>query len=128
MYPCTAIDEKYQGACYLMQTSFALQMDDYDFSKVFAQCAAINTAFVDICYQSAGRDASGQTLSDVGQTKAKCMLGPDLDARTNCVIGAVKDFVSYYHSYTKGYQLCEAMPAGIAGTCNQTVESYYATF
>jgi hypothetical protein len=128
MYPCDAVEDKYQGQCYLMQTSFALQMDNYDFSKVFAQCAAINPKYVDTCYQSAGRDASGQSISDIEKTKATCLLGPDLDSQTNCTIGAVKDFVSYFHDDKHGYDLCAVMPADIAQTCNDTVKAYYSTF
>jgi hypothetical protein len=111
-----------------VQTSFALQLDNYDFSQVFAQCAAIDAAYVNTCYQSLGRDASGQSISDVTQTKTTCLLGPDLNAQTNCTIGAAKDFVSYYHSDQKAYQLCQAMPAEITSTCDTTVKDYYATF
>lgn len=128
MYPCTAVDDKYQSSCYLMQTSFALQVDNYDFSKVFTQCAAINPTYVDTCYQSLGRDASGQSISDIQKTKATCLISSDLNAQTNCTIGAVKDFVSYFHSDTKGYDLCAVMPANITDTCNSTVKSYYSTF
>jgi hypothetical protein len=128
MYPCDAVDDKYQEQCYLMQTSFALQVDGYDFSKVFAQCAAINPTYVNTCYQSAGRDASGQSISDLQKTKATCLLTPDLNAQTNCTIGAVKDFVSYFHNDKQGYDLCAAMPANIAQTCNDTVKAYYSNF
>ncbi|MBX4197570.1 hypothetical protein KW801_03395 [Candidatus Saccharibacteria bacterium] len=128
MYPCTAVDEKYKSACYLMQTSFALQLDSYDFSKVFEQCAAVDEQYVNICYQSLGRDASGQSISDVDKTKATCLLGSDQAAQANCIIGAVKDFVSYFHSDQKGYQLCQAMSADIASKCSNTVKSYYSNF
>jgi hypothetical protein len=128
MYPCTDLAEQYKGSCYLMQTSFALQVDGYDFSKVFAQCAAADTAYVDTCYQSLGRDASGQSISNVEQTKTNCLLGSDLDAQTNCTIGAAKDFVSYFHSDQRAYELCQAMPVEISQICSMTVKNYYATF
>ena len=129
MYPCDAVANQYKGSCYLMQTSFALQVDNYDFNKVFAQCADVQPQpLTNICYQSLGRDASGQSISDVTKTKDTCMLGPDLEAQENCFTGAVKDFVSYFHSDKKGYELCAAAPPVIKQSCNYTVKQYFSTF
>jgi len=128
MYPCTVLDDQYKSSCYLTQTSFALQVAKYDFGTIFAECAAVEPAYVNLCYNSLGRDASGQTISDVAKTKAICLLGADENAQTQCVIGAAKDFVSYFHSDNQAYSLCGAMPNSITPTCNATVKSYYASF
>jgi hypothetical protein len=128
MYPCTAVAEKYKGQCYLMQTSFALELENYDFGKVFKLCSQIESEHIETCYQSLGRDASGQSVSDLQKTKDTCLLGSTAVAQTNCIIGAVKDFVSYYHNDKPGYDLCNALTANIKKTCNTTVKSYYSTF
>src|SRR3712207_8409133 len=36
-----------------------------------------------------------------------CMMGEDYEARSNCVIGAVKDFISYYDGDEQARELCE---------------------
>jgi hypothetical protein len=127
MYPCTAIDERYKGQCYLMQTSYALAIEGYDFSKVFDLCGQAG-AYAATCYQSLGRDASGQSISDVQRTDAICRQGPTAEAQTNCIIGAVKDFVSYFHDDKRAYQLCAAAPDYVIQTCKTTVRGYYSTF
>lgn len=128
MYPCTAVADKYKGQCYLMQTSHALRAANEDFSAVFAECSGIEPAYVDTCYQSLGRDASGNNSSTIEPTVADCMLGTTLDAQQNCIIGAVKDFISYYHSDTQANALCTALEAPLQATCQTTKAQYYATF
>ena len=128
MYPCTAVADQYKQQCYLMQTSHALRAINYNFSTVFYECAGIESQYVDTCYQSLGRDASGSTNSDVARTKATCMLGATTDAQSNCIVGAVKDFVSYYHSDAQATQLCLALDPALQATCQATKTQYYSTF
>jgi hypothetical protein len=128
MYPCTAVDEQYKNQCYLMQTSYALQVENYDFSKVFALCKDTEQTYRTTCYQSLGRDASGQSISDVDKTNATCLSGSDYEAQSNCIIGASKDFVSYFHSDKQAKQLCASLPPDLQSICTSTVTSYYSTF
>lgn len=128
MYPCTAVDGKYKEQCYLMQTSYALQVKNYDFSAVFSLCSSVDAAYRDTCYQSLGRDASGQSISDASTTKRTCLLGITEEAQKNCIIGAAKDFVSYFHSDVQANQLCDSLDENLKPVCSDTVKSYYATF
>jgi hypothetical protein len=128
MYPCTAVDYKYKDQCYLMQTSYALQTVDYDFKKVFALCDGVDTTFRDTCYTSLGRDASGNSISNVDQTRATCLMGESEEAQRYCVHGAAMDFVSYFHSDQQANQLCDTLPSNLSSDCLQTVKSYYSTF
>lgn len=127
MYPCTAVAEKYKEQCYLTQTSHALRVANEDFRTVFNECAAVEAAYVNTCYQSLGRDASGNTSSDIAGTKTNCLYGPTEEARLNCVVGAVKDFVSYYHNDTQANGFCRALDATLQATCQTTKRQYYAT-
>ncbi len=129
LYPCTGVADKYKQQCYLMQTSHALKVENYDFSKVFSLCAGLATPFDVTCYQSLGRDASGQSSSDIKLTVAKCLLGPTAIAQQNCFTGAVKDFISYYHSDTQGLALCQAIPEPtMAASCKDEAIKYYKKF
>jgi hypothetical protein len=127
MYPCTAVANQYKGQCYLMQTSHALRVSNESFATVFKECGAVQQPFRDDCYQSLGRDSSGNSNSTVGPTVANCMLGQDSDAQENCIIGAVKDFISYYHSDTQADQLCKALDPSLQSVCQTTKVQYYAT-
>lgn len=128
MYPCTAVADKYKEQCYLMQTSHALRVANENFATVFSECSTIEQPFVDFCYQSLGRDASGNSNSAIGPTVSNCMLGKTEDAKENCIVGAVKDFISYYHSDKQANSLCEALPSAIQPICQTTKTQYYATF
>jgi hypothetical protein len=125
LYPCNAAGKEYKGTCYLMQTSYMLKLTNGDFAKVFEQCARADQGFQDICYQSLGRDASGRSVSSVQQTKATCSLGQDFQQQSNCVVGAVKDFISYHHSDVQAKELCSSFEdTELQSVCFATAESY----
>lgn len=129
MYPCTAVDTPYKNACYLMQTSYALQQTGYDFSKVARLCKTLaDTDFVSTCYQSLGRDASGSTSSDLAKTKANCEKATDGAGVKDCMLGAVRDIISYYHSDKQAKEFCSQFEPILSTRCNQELQSYYATF
>jgi hypothetical protein len=128
LYPCSDVAYTYKQQCYLMQTSYILQHNGYDFTKTFQECAKADADFVQTCYQSAGRDASGSTNSDPVRTVEHCRKGPDYTAIRNCMLGADRDFVSYYHDDKKALQLCEAFGEGYVEECKSDVANYYRTF
>jgi hypothetical protein len=129
LYPCDVVEDKYKSECYKMQTTHALQTQGYDFAKVFDLCATeAEDDYRPTCYQSLGRDASGNSSSDVAKTRASCMQGQDYEARSNCVIGAVKDFISYYSSDRQARELCESFETDLRDVCLKTGEDYYELF
>jgi len=128
IYPCNAAPELHKSQCYLMQTSHILEVVKGDFGKVFTACESAEDAYKATCYQSLGRDASGRSVSDAEKTKAVCMLGKDQFAQENCVIGAVKDFVSFHHSDKQAGQFCDILKPSLATTCHSVAASYYSTF
>ncbi len=128
MYPCTAVAEKYKEQCYMMQTSYALRLADENFSTVFSECATTPGAYKIVCYQGLGRDASGNSVSDVKTTTNTCAMASDEEGQSNCLVGAVKDFISYFHSDIQADALCKAQPSNLIQICEDTKTSYYSTF
>lgn len=128
IYPCNAVPERHRQDCYLMQTSHMLAAFEEDFSKVFAACDSVEDKYRATCYQSLGRDASGRSVSDAERTKATCMLGRDAFAEENCVIGAVKDFISYFHSDVEAKHFCTLLRSDLSAVCYDIAEEYYQTF
>lgn len=128
LYPCNAVEYKYKSSCYLMQSSYALKVFKYDFSKVFDICRKADDGFTAICFQSVGRDASGSTSSNAVPTKDKCYLGKDYYEQSNCVTGAVKDFISYYHSDVQAKKFCSILTPDLKKHCLKIAEDYYKTF
>ena len=127
LYPCTDVAFRYRDQCYGMQTSYALDVQGDDFGRVFDLCATVENAFRPTCYQSLGRDASGRSDNDAEKIEAACMLGVDYEARSNCVIGAARTFVSYYSSDAEARALCLSVKPALQGACLAATEEYYAT-
>lgn len=125
MYPCNAVKGQYKQQCYLMQTSHALQSNGYDFPAVFTLCDGVEAPFKATCFESLGRDASGQTISDPVRTRDICMLGGNFDARNNCVTGAVKDFIGYSRSLERGRKLCALLESSLRDPCLATAEAFH---
>ena len=128
LYPCTAVDKKYKPACFDLQTSYALGAVQGDFAKVFGLCAAVGVPFRLTCYQSLGRDAAATSLNQVPGTVARCALGTDREQRANCIMGAVLDFVYYYHSDAQAKQLCAAVDPALQGDCRSTTAKAVGLF
>lgn len=129
MYPCTAVADTYKSACYMNQTSHALQVINYDYQKMFDLCAASPQPHASTCYQSLGRDVSGISVNDQDLTVQRCMLGATFEARDNCFTGAVKDFVWHYHQESEGLAMCAAIPdQQLAANCKSQADAYFATF
>ncbi len=129
LYPCDASPEQYKNTCYLMQTSYMLKINNRDFKQTFAWCSAVDPAYRDTCYRSLGRDASGQSTSGATATRAICLLGADREQQSNCVIGAVKDFISYFHSDVQAKQFCDSFTdPDLQKTCLDNGAAYYSEF
>lgn len=129
LYPCTAVKDRYKQQCYLMQTSHALIVENYDYNKVFSLCDGLASPYDATCLQSLGRDVSGQSGSDQARTIELCMEGPSYGDRDNCFTGAVKDFISYFHSDKQGLAMCAAIPdASLSSSCTSVAHSYYQSF
>lgn len=129
VYPCNAVEESYKETCYLMQTSYMLKVYHYDFAKVFDTCSKVEENYRVTCYRSLGRDASGSSVSDIKQTKDKCSLGTTYEQKSECITGAVKDFISYFHSDVQAKNLCNALDdRKMVQSCLETAEDYYRYF
>jgi hypothetical protein len=128
LYPCTAVEEKYTQQCYMMQTSQSLRVLNNDYQKVFALCGTLSPNNQTTCYQSLGRDISGNSTSNPDKTHELCLLGPNKQAQENCVIGAVKDFISYHHDDKEAGKLCAKFEGDLQNTCVLTKQAYYQNF
>lgn len=128
LYPCTEVPDMHKSSCYLNQSSYALSVTGYDYAKVFNLCSE-SGGMTAICYQSLGRDASGNSVQDPVKTNEICQLGANNDQQMGCIIGAVKDIIWIGNSKEKGEKFCRLqMETNLKQICEQTAESYYRTF
>lgn len=128
LYPCTAVKEEYKYQCYLGQTSFALKAAGYNFKTVSDLCATVKGTYRDICNQSLGRDAANQARHDASTTKNTCYIPTDPNDRNNCITGAVKEFISFYHSDKESNEFCAILNEENKSLCASTGANYYQLF
>jgi len=128
LYPCTAVGEKYKAECFEIQTSYALGVVQGDFAKAFALCAGVAAPFRKNCYQSLGRDAATISRDQVPATVATCKLGRDREQRSYCVLGAVLDFVYYYHSDVQAKALCSGVDPDLREGCRSAIARLVGRF
>lgn len=111
-FPCNGVDQNIdvQTQCFMMQTSRMLDMYGYDFKKVAATCNLAPQNIRSICFQSMGRDASGQTLRNPLKTNDICKLAPT-DYYRDCLKGALYVFVDFWGASltSQPQELCKAV-------------------
>jgi hypothetical protein len=116
LYPCTAVDKRYQHACYSMQTSAILTFTNQDFAQAFRECSKAPVEFASVCYQSLGRDISGFSLRETEKVVELCQQGPE-DAVRHCLVGAAKDFIMSSADPQRGLALCRQLSSPLKMDC-----------
>ncbi len=128
LYPCTAVADIHQNACYINQTSYALRQLNYDFDKMFDLCKKANN-YANTCYQSLGRDASGGSIQDPYKVNQICQKGKLFVQKQHCLVGGVKDIIWIGNSKENGQVLCNLQSDNrLQQDCFKTAEEYYKTF
>lgn len=124
LYPCNAVDERYKDECYKMQTSYMLAQNGGNFRHAFELCRKADAPYRATCAQSAGRDASGRSASNIAMTIASCGEALDDVQKEHCYAGAVKDFISYFHSDTQAEALCASVEERFRERCRAVAADY----
>jgi hypothetical protein len=136
LYPCTDVEDSYKTQCYQKQTTYALRAQDGDFAKVFDLCEGVEAGFRPACYHGLGRNALEESLrkdvtdaAEAASANVLCALGEDYEARSNCVIGAARYFVLYYHSDEQAKAFCDSLEAeSLRAVCLRAAEEHHASF
>ena len=98
LYPCTAVAARYREACFDKQTTYALYVTDSDFAEVvravLAQSSGRSAAPATAAWAATSPSTRPSTCSRRAPGRARaprlCLLGPDRDARRECVVGVVR--------------------------------------
>ncbi len=115
IYPCQVVAERHKLFCYLMVTSRILPLVNYDFAKTAKMCRQSETAWVATCFQSLGRDASGQTRGNAVQILGICARGGDM--ADECVYGAARDLTANDNGSGRAVVLCSKAAASMQDYC-----------
>ncbi|HEU6444823.1 MAG TPA: c-type cytochrome [Gaiellaceae bacterium] len=110
IYPCQIVGREDKTYCYLLVTSQILPRVGWDWKKAADWCRRSEPDFVHLCFQSYGRDASGNSRQDPAKTRDLCANAGS--GEEECIFGAVRDILNTDPSDLGATRLCElAKPA-----------------
>ena len=119
LYPCTSVAERDKVYCYLMVTSRINTLDGYDWRKTADWCRRSEKGWVETCFESYGRDASGASEYDPAKTIALCLqAGPNAG---DCVYGASRDYGNNYAGGPESSRFCAGAPARFRARCYEGI-------
>lgn len=125
-YPCSALDDRYLTACYMMQTSAMLYHNGNDFAAAAEQCGLTPDRWRRWCFQSLGRDISAWTLQDHGEGIEACG-GAAEEFRDDCYVGLVKNFVDLTATTDEGFEFCTRVEDVYKPRCNEAIGEQIGT-
>ncbi len=115
VYPCDAMKERHKLYCYLMVTSRINELNGFDWKKTAAVCRGVEAGWIETCFESYGRDASGSTRQDAAEAARICgFAGAWTDA---CFYGAARDMTSNYANGRRASVLCGRAPPPVRSRC-----------
>jgi len=116
-FPCDEVENKYKSSCYIVQSSYMLEVSNYDYSEVFEICSEADDPYDEICYQSLGRDIVDETQSNVKRVKKLCLKGTGFKQESNCVIGAVQSLNNQFRDRENTEEFCNSLPEILTKIC-----------
>jgi hypothetical protein len=129
LYPCDIVERRDKLYCYLLVTSYILPNVGWDWKKAADWCRKSDTDFVQYCFQSYGRDASGQAREDPDGILRNCAQAGS--GERECIFGAVRDILNNNPSDVRSRELCSKVATGLRDYCTYGIGSivgtYYAT-
>jgi mono/diheme cytochrome c family protein len=119
LYPCQAVAERHKLYCYLMVTSRVLPSVGWDWAKAAGWCRRAERDWVATCFQSLGRDASGNSLRDAAKIHEHCAVAGAMEGE--CLYGAARDMVSNDAGGAGAQRMCSAAPGRWRARCFEGV-------
>lgn len=111
LYPCSALDDRYLDACYMMQTSAILYHNGGDVAATARACDQAPEKYRGSCYVSLGRDISAITLQDHTRARTACGTG-DPQYQVWCHIGYVKNLIDLTADPADALTYCRGVEGG----------------
>jgi cytochrome c553 len=115
LYPCDSVAQKYKLYCYLIVTSRILEANGFNWQGAVKTCRKSDKGWVATCFQSLGRDASGNSRQDPDKILEICGLAGNMERE--CVYGAARDVTSNDASPRRSKLLCEQADPSLQAYC-----------
>jgi mono/diheme cytochrome c family protein len=124
IYPCDWVATRYKAQCYGLVTANLLRVTNYDQRKTAAGCLRSEPAWVQTCFESFGRDASGIAGKSAAKALASCRLAGAHEG--DCIYGVSREIVNSDAGGARGARFCAGVPARYQDHCYAGVGSVMA--
>ncbi|WP_420130565.1 hypothetical protein [Longimicrobium sp.] len=115
LYPCNAVAEKYQEACYMMQTSAILYFNGGDVAATGRACEGAPASMQALCFGSLGRDITALASQQHARSLELCgRTAGQAGGRGQlwCTVGVVQNLVNVAADPGEGLRFCRAVAGG----------------
>jgi mono/diheme cytochrome c family protein len=115
LYPCNIVSRQDKLYCYLLVSSRILPEVGWDWKKAADWCRRSERDFVDICFQSYGRDASGTAVQEPVKANEFCAQAGS--GEKECIFGAARDIMNNNSRDPRGGKFCRIVKAKFRSYC-----------
>lgn len=128
LYPCnddrlTPVQAKDQ--CYILVTSRVLEANGYDFRDAAHWCERAEQDWIETCFESLGRDASGYSTYEPGETLRLCRITGPYEGR--CIWAAARDYTLRHAGTAEAGELCALAPSRLRPVCFAAIGTIVGT-
>ncbi len=127
LYPCNTklVQRRDKLYCYLLVTSHILPNVGGDWVKTADWCRKSEPAWVETCFESYGRDVSGNAVQNPDRIRELCANAGS--GEESCLYGAVRDILNNNSRDFGAKELCEAVQKRFRSRCFFGVGSILGT-
>jgi cytochrome c553 len=117
LFPCNSkhVSRSDKLYCYLLVTSHILPNVSGDWKKTADWCRRSERGWIDICFQSYGRDVAGNAGRDPAGMKGLCAQAGS--GEKDCIFGAIRDVMNNNPQDPNGKAFCEVVKPGFRAQC-----------
>jgi len=128
VYPCNWVALEAKLRCYQMVTSRILPLVGDDWERTAEVCSKVERAFVSVCFQSFGRDASSRSERNAAATIETCAIARRYGGEGDCITAAARDVVSNFMSGERALALCRSVSNALASPCYEGIGAVMGRF
>jgi len=127
-FPCTIVNTLFIDTCYTAQATLIWQNTKYP-KDAFRLCEEIpDTPSKHSCVEGLGREIAAGSMNTTAETIKGCEAASSSDTFSTCIIGAMKNFISYYHDDVLAKELCRSIDISTQIQCDTERSAFIKLF
>ncbi|HYZ18887.1 MAG TPA: cytochrome c [Gaiellaceae bacterium] len=115
LYPCNIVSHQDKLYCYLLVSSRILPAVNWNWKKAADWCRRSEPGWVDVCFQSYGRDASGAAVHNADRTRYYCAQAGS--GEKHCLYGAARDIMNNNSEDPAAAEMCSEVKQKFRSFC-----------